>query len=114
MSNTRTRSAFDLSHVKSVKAAAILKDGKQVGRVVANFSDNPAGSVCTCTVVLWDGNRERTSSTGRAGGYGYDKYSSAAYQAMRELGLNLDGFSGGDGRTRQAFEANGYEYMEVL
>ncbi len=74
---TRKRTAYDLSHVKSVTAVALMFDGKQAGKIVANWSDNPAGSVCTATVSVWAGPlSDLPKSTESAGGYGYDKLSS--------------------------------------
>lgn len=91
-----SKSAFDCSHVKSVRAWAILHDGKgergsdaNAGRIVANFSDNPNGSVCTLTLHFWGGPLEiMPGTTGQAGGYGYDKFSAAMSDALsRAYGL---------------------------
>lgn len=82
------KSAFDGSHVKSVSAYVLIhadsdRPGKVAGRIVANYSDNPNGSVVTATVHVWDGPLAACpSTTGRAGGYGYDKMSAAVYDAL--------------------------------
>lgn len=114
------KSTLDLNHVKGVSAVALLKDGKVVGKIIANYSDNPNGSVCQATVWLWDrlddgSVARRSHGTGRAGGYGYDKFSAAVYDALTEIfGSYPDGVSGGDGRTREVFERLGYVYAEIL
>lgn len=50
---------FDLPHVKSVRAWVLvgMVNGKpeQQGRIVAHWSDNPAGSVCQAAVMVWGG-----------------------------------------------------------
>lgn len=85
MSRTKSlrRSAFDLNHVKSVSVFVLLHGGEYAGRIVANWSDNPAGSVCTATVHVWKGPLgELPSSTGTAGGCGYCKLSTAIGDAL--------------------------------
>lgn len=113
------KSTLDLAHVKGTSAVALLKDGKLAGKIIANWSDNPAGSVCQATVWLWDrieGDTPRRShGTGRAGGFGYDKFSAAVYDALAEIwGEYPTGVSGGDGQTRMVFECMGYTYAEIL
>ena len=117
------KSIYDYKHVAGTKAIALLRDGKMVGKIIANFSDNPAGSVCTASVILYG----RESGIGRAGGYGYDKFSSAVAGALRSMGLlaarphgdnTPDGEKiavyAGAGNVREAFEAAGYTYLEVV
>lgn len=83
------RSAFDCAHVKSVSAWALLfpeESGKlgEAGKMVANWSDNPNGSVCTATLAIWDGPlKDLEKCTGQAGGYGYDKLSAAFVDALQ-------------------------------
>ena len=82
------KSAYELSHVKSVSAYAVTMpsgDGVEiVGKIVANWSDNPDGSVCTCTVSVWSGPLAGLpKATDRAGGYGYCKLSAALCHAIR-------------------------------
>lgn len=102
------RTAYDLAHVKSVTAVALMFEGKQAGKIVANWSDNPAGSVCTATVSIWDGPlKELPKSTASAGGYGYDKLSAC----LSEL---LDGCpDSGRSSCYQWLEKQGYGVMEV-
>ena len=77
------KSAYDRSHVKSVTAWALFHDGKHAGNVVANYSDNPNGSVAVCTVNLFSGPLAFIpSATGQAGGGGYCKFSAAFDDAI--------------------------------
>jgi hypothetical protein len=83
------RSAFDMKHVKSVTAWALLYQGKEAGKIVANWSDNRYGSVCTATVVIHDGPLNPPDGygyrgTGAAGGGGYCKFSTAVSQAVNK------------------------------
>lgn len=129
---TRKKNVFDLNHVKSVSAIALLKDGKSVGRIVANWSDNANGSICTAQVMLWDGKisdqvkkvRLKTESLdcevsatmiGKAGGYGYDKLSSAIASALREGGIDkIIKVEGASGNQQKAFEDAGFEWVQVI
>lgn len=123
------KNIFDCKHVKHVKAVALLKNGEMVGRIVANWSDNPAGSVCAAQVMLWDWEVKKKRTVmlmdkptelsaimiGRAGGYGYDKFSSAVYQALKAGGLEKDiPVEPGAGSTRETFEEAGYTWVEVI
>lgn len=108
------KTAYDLNHVKSVKAWALLFNGEEAGRMVANYSDNPAGSVCTATVSAWKGPlKDRQGMTGKARGYGYGKLSSAVFQALRKGGIDTKNGDGSE-NTRQEFELLGYQVIEVL
>ena len=83
------RSAFDGKHVMMVAVAVLVhpdsdREGAYAGRIVANWSDNPAGSVCTATVSINSGPLAFIPNvSGKAGGYGYDKLSAAIYDALR-------------------------------
>ena len=123
-----------MKHVKSVSAIALLKNGEYAGRIVCNWSDNPAGSVCTAYVSL-DGYDTHDESTigisseivikrqwgqGKAGGYGYDKRSSAIANALMELyddndvcAIDILKVYGGSGNEREIFEGAGYTWIEV-
>ena len=82
--------------------------------MVANYSDNPNGSVCVATVSAWKGPlKDRPGMTGRAGGYGYDKLSSAVFQALRKGGIDTKN-GDGSGNTREEIELLGYQVIEVL
>ena len=125
------KNIFDFKHVKSVSAIALYKEGKSARKIICNWSDNPAGRVCTAQVCLWD----KTISDqvtkkhlktefldcmlpivmlGKAGGYGYDKRSAAISAALRKGGiLNLLPVEGGAGNERCVFEAAGFDWFEV-
>lgn len=121
------KNIFDYSHVKSVKAYILTDDANNMmGKIIANFSDNPAGSVCTAQIIIWsDSNfglkpkiKHYTSEflkgqtfnaplIGKAGGYGYDKFSSAVASAIRNNcteypAIDFDG--AGDGKVREWFK----------
>jgi len=125
------KNIFDYKHVKGVTAIALYKEGKSARKIICNWSDNPAGSVCTAQVCLWDGEisekvkQEHTKTEfldchlpvtmiGKAGGYGYDKRSAAISSALRKGGLHeLLPVEGGAGNERTVFENAGFEWFEV-
>lgn len=98
-----TKNIIDYKHVKSV-SVLILTDKKKelAGKIIANYSDNPSGSVCTAQVFLYPsfktikpkikkydksllvigGQPYDAPLIGTAGGYGYDKLSSAIANAF--------------------------------
>lgn len=96
------KNIFDYSPVKSVSAIALIdmKTKEPCGKIVASWSDNPNGSVCTAQVIIHNAEKfgivakERTVDLmgnptklpcilmGKAGGYGYDKLSSAISEAL--------------------------------
>jgi len=80
------------------KAMVLLdkETGAECGKVLAYYTDNPAGSVCHACVILYyhgwevlglDTNIDHPKIEGRAGGYGYDKYSAAVADSLRKQGL---------------------------
>lgn len=117
------KNIFDYSHVKGVRAWALMHKGKQAGKIVANFSDNPAGSVCTAQAIFWTGPLSHIKNygdvhgpfLGKAGGYGYDKFSAAVESSLRKQGINPKESMGGCGDTAvKAFlEKHGYSVLEV-
>lgn len=108
-----TKTAFDLKHVKSVCCIALLHEGRVAGRIVANYSDNPNGSVCTATIHVWGGPLNNLPSmTGKAGGYGYDKLEAAVSDSLRECGK---AFPSIDNRTFETyFRDAGYEVHHLI
>ncbi len=121
------KNIYDYKHVKSVAAISLVFNGKQAGKIIANWSDNPNGSVCTACVMIWDGplRIERTekvelmgkieeittnSCTKKAGGYGYCKFSQAVGEAINQTQLN----GRGEGAVRKFFEDNGYRWDSVI
>lgn len=121
------RSAYDCSHVKSVAAwALLLSGGEHAGKIVANYSDNPAGSVVTLTVSIWGGKLGALDrASGTAGGYGYDKFSAAFVDALKRsnyeaLGLDAEhgvpwGMGGaGQAKVKEWLKGLGYDVFEVI
>lgn len=109
------KTAFEMPHVKAVKAWAMIFQGEMSGRIVANYSDNPNGSVCTATVGFWGGPlKDTNSSTGRAGGYGYDKFSAAVSYALNKIGVKNDVDGRGDSSVKSLLGHLGYSVIEVI
>jgi hypothetical protein len=88
------RNAFDCSHVKSVNVWALTHPdhpGRTVGRIIANWSDNPMGSVVTATVHVFQGPLKFIpSTTGQAGGGGYCKLSAAISDGINRARESAD------------------------
>lgn len=103
---------------KSTTAWALLYEGKEAGRVIANWSDNPAGTVCSASVIVFHGPLAEYGfgydTVGRAGGYGYDKLSQAVWQCFDKVGCPAKVVRPANGQTRDEFEAWGYTVIEVL
>lgn len=122
--------AFDCQNVKSVRAWGLLFPDagvlKQAGRLVANYSDNPAGAVCTASIVAWGGpladmygarTYDPRNATGRAGGGGYCKFSAAVEDAHHRgsgerPSIELHGR--GEGAVREWLDSLGYTVIEVI
>jgi len=114
--NKRKKNIFDYKHVAGTTAICLLKDGEYAGRIVGNWSDNPAGTVATFTVMLVGAGPDGAyiHGTGKAGGYGYDKRSSAIYEALRNCHMHDKiKVEPGRGNGREAFEDAGYTWIEV-
>lgn len=114
---------FDFKHVKGTTAICLLnkKTGCYCGRIVANWSDNPNGTVCTAQVMLFIGaptarsKEDFVNVQGKAGGYGYDKLSSAIAQALRKADLHdVIKVQGASGNQAEAFEKAGFVYIQVI
>lgn len=114
--------AFDGAGPSSTTAWALLLNGKPAGKLVASWSRS---RVCHATVWVWDGelrdamaqaqkNELTVPLDGKAGGYGYDKLSAAVWSGFHKCGLKTRKVEGGNGATRQEFEAWGYEVFEVV
>lgn len=72
--------------------------GKEAGKILAYYSNNPSGSVCHACVILYtrgleildiDPAIDHDSREGKAGGYGYDKFSAAVSDSLHRQGLGL-------------------------
>ena len=135
------KTVFDLAHVKSVSFVVLAhpaskREGQFAGRIVANWSDNPAGSVCTAQVSIWEGPLACIPNTvAKAGGYGYEKLSHAIECAIigakrgKALGsssvtpenqralvkLDVPHFGGaGFGEVRKWLESHGYVVVDAI
>lgn len=115
----------DLKSVKNVTAKAILFEGVPAGRLIANWSDNPSGSVCSASVIIWSGPlayiiNEKTGKSfngtniGKAGGYGYDKLSSAVWECFNNVGVETKKCQPGNGAVNEEFEQYGYVIFDVI
>ena len=69
--------------------------GEEAGKILAYYSDNPAGSVWHAKVILYFygcnilGIENNESMEGKAGGYGYDKFSAAVADSLHKQNLGL-------------------------
>lgn len=114
----------EMTHTANVTAKALILEGKPAGRIVANWSNNPAGSVCTASVIIFRGpladcKHPKTGrgldygNMGKAGGYGYDKLSQAVYQCLMNAGVTPNVVSPGNGQTDEEFTSRGYVIFDV-
>jgi hypothetical protein len=111
----KMKDARKMKGPQNTTAWALLKNGHLAGRFVANWSDNPNGTVCTVWFALYGfDNNPTIIGKGRAGGYGYDKLSAATYQALKAAGITPQVVQPANGLTRKEFEAMGYEVAEVI
>lgn len=115
------KSAFECKFVKHVTAWALLFNGEEAGKVVANHSDNPNGSVCTLDLIVHLGPlKSDERQTGQAAGYGYDKFSGAFSDALGKLfklqqlpnPTNLSAV--GKNACQTYLEGLGYQVIEVI
>lgn len=113
----------EMKHANSVTAKALIFDGKPAGRIIANWSDNPSGSTCSASVIVWlgplseyseNGKELNYANIGKAGGYGYDKLSQAVWQCLVRAGVPVKEVKPGNGLTNQEFEAWGYIVADIL
>ena len=123
------KSIYDYSHVKSVSAIGLLYKGKQAGKIIANWSDNPAGSVCTVCVMVWEGplkiertfydhttmSGERKKLTthiaiAKAGGGGYCKISQGIGEILKVPELSGAGIES----VRKFFESKDYKWFDII
>ena len=108
---------------KATTAWALLFNGKPAGKLIANWSDNPAGTVCSASLYIWNGPLDLKEqrgklkldfgNVGKAGGYGYDKLSQAVWQCFNNAGIETKVVQPANGRSRDEFKAWGYEVIEV-
>lgn len=107
----------DFKHVAGTTAKALIFEGKPAGRIIANWSDNPSGTVCTASVIIWAGplaySNFNYANIGKAGGYGYDKLSSAVTQCFHNANVQPVAVSSGNGRTDDEFTERGYIIFDI-
>jgi hypothetical protein len=114
----------EFKHVAGTTAKAILFEGKPAGRLIANYSDNPNGTVCTASVIIWAGPLKEAKhpktgkqfdygNTGKAGGYGYDKLSQAVWQCFENVGIETIRVKPANGQTDEEFTARGYVIFDI-
>jgi hypothetical protein len=132
------KNIFDYSHVKSVSCLVLIdiKSKEICGKIIANWSDNPAGTVCTAQIFLHEpekyGFKSKTRKVdlageiadlpklwiGKAGGYGYDKLSSAIASALwhncESLPAKADFNGAGISAVQKYFENIGIDCRELL
>ena len=110
----RLKSAFEMQHVKNVQAWAVTYGEEMAGRIVANYSKNSLGSVCTASVGFWRGPLKNNSLyTGNAMGYN-DKFNYAVLCAIKKIGVKLDINGGCDESVKSLLEKIGYTVLEVI
>jgi hypothetical protein len=114
----------EFKHVAGTTAKAILFEGKPAGRLIANWSDNPSGTVCTASVIIWagplkDAKHPKTGkefnygNIGKAGGYGYDKLSQAVWQCFQNVGIETVAVKPGNGQTDEEFSMRAYVIFDI-
>lgn len=100
------RNALECRHAQNVRAVALIDRTtcRAVGKIVADYSDNPNGAVLTLTLFEYG----EPSQTHRCGGGGYDKFGTAlsACTFRGQLIPYND--------TPAFFESHGIEWVQVL
>ena len=83
---------------KSISAWVILKKGKEVAAVQAHYSNSRV------LINIWDKASGYDMQVGSAGGYGYDKFTSAL-SGLTIGGITLNDHCGTDKRTTRLLKA---------
>ena len=109
----------EMTHVRSVSAVALLYDGVPAGKIIANWSDNDSGSVCTAQICIHGGPfADMPITKGSASGCGYCKFSAAVDEAINKVwpgNVERKSFSGaGDNAVEAFFKSYGYTYFSIL
>ena len=106
------RRADEMSGPRSTLVKVLLFDGQPAGDIIGNIGNS--GNF-TVTIRIWSGPlRDMPMTTGSAGGWGYDKLSSAVTVALKSAGVTPLVVDHGNGQTRDEFEKRGYSYWSVL
>lgn len=115
----------EMKHPAGTTAKAIFYNSKFAGRLIANWSDNPAGTTCSASVIIFSGPLAELShpktgkkldygNIGKAGGYGYDKLSQAVWQCFDNAGIETKRVKPANGQTDEEFISWGYEIYSIL
>ena len=112
-------STFDIYRhpaVSRVAAYALMLEGDIVGRVIVAFPEDGAGIVRASVAAFQGSLSTFDRMSGSAGGYGYDKRSTAVWDALNRAGVpNLPDFGGrGEGTMIEAFKGLGYQLESIL
>lgn len=122
------KNIFDYKHVKQTSVIVLFdtKTNELAGKIIANWSDNPMGTVCTAQVIIY-GDEKRGIKLkankhiliGKAGGYGYDKLSSAIASAInnnttQDLRAKFSGAGIGSTECIKFFNALGLNLVSLL
>ena len=114
------KAAWDRKHCKSVRAWALAFGGEAAGRIVWEYSDNPAGSNVTCSLGVWAGPLAKLSEghlTGTAGGGGYEKASASFDYALHPFrdAITMPALDGlGLGCVEKWLTVIGYKVLKAL
>ena len=116
---TRKALNFDIYRhpaVSRVAAYALMLDGDIVGRVIVAFPNDGAGIVRASVAAFQGPLAAFDRMNGSAGGYGYDKRTTAVWDALNRAGVpNLRDFGGrGEGTMIEAFKELGYRLESIL
>jgi hypothetical protein len=93
-----TKYVQDTAAGKSISAYIVLKNGKEVATIRAQFSN---GGTCLVNVFSMDGT---PFQHGKASGYGYDKFT-AAISGLTVDGITLSDHCGRDEKTEKLLKA---------
>jgi hypothetical protein len=111
--------SFDIYNhpaVKRVSVYALMLEGDLVGRVIVAYPNDGAGIV-RASVAAWKGSLAGFDRmNGSAGGYGYDKRTTAVHDALYRAKVpGLVAFDGrGETCMEDAFKGMGYQLVSVL
>jgi hypothetical protein len=100
-----------LKHFDNFQGCLLFKDGKYFGKILAYWTKTNIGRTCHAYMLIGDGNAETFIGYGKAGGYGYDKYSAAIYEALQGSGYHV---TFGRGKVQQELEEQGLTIYNLI
>lgn len=80
---TQDRARKELNRVNGFESILAIANGQRIAEFKFRWTDNRNGSVCHCVAII----NNQPLGYGKAGGYGYDKQSSALENAFDSLGF---------------------------